>query len=82
MFEADPLATIQIANDATQLVLQAGPPAELPSQVPGFVSELLNEIGSAAGGIGETISGMTPGGSEAAEGADRAAGAADAASGK
>lgn len=63
MFEIDPHATIQIANDASQLVLQAGPPTDLPAQVPDFVTSILDEINSSVGGIGEAISELTPGGS-------------------
>jgi hypothetical protein len=70
MFEADPLTTAQFATNAAQTVLQAGPPSELPAQVPEFVLDILSEIsafvGGESGGIGETVSGLTPGGSEAA----------------
>lgn len=77
MIEADPLAMATIANNATQTVLQAGPPADLPAQVPDFVSNILETVGGSAGdgGLGETISELTPGGTEAAEGAEEAAGA-------
>jgi len=69
MFEADPLTMIQFANDTVQMAMQAGPPTDLPAQVPDFVSNILAEVssmvGGESGGLGETISGMTPGGSEA-----------------
>ncbi|MDZ5812588.1 hypothetical protein U4E84_14665 [Halorubrum sp. AD140] len=80
MFEADPLTTATLAADAATVALQAGPPADAASQAPAFVQEILAEIGSSAGdasgGIGETISGMTPGGGDAAERAGDAAGSA------
>lgn len=73
MFEASPITMVQFATDTVGMALQAGPPSELPAQVPDFVLDILNEIGSSAGGesggLGETISGLTPGGSEAADGA-------------
>lgn len=69
MFEADPLTMVQFANDATQTVMQAGPPTDLPGQVSDFVENILAEVRSMAGGessgLGESISGMTPDGSEA-----------------
>lgn len=70
MIEADPLSMILIANDATQTVLQAGPPSGLPSQVPDFVSNILDAVRNftGEGGLGETIRGLTPGGSEIADG--------------
>lgn len=79
MFEADPLTTATLATDAARMALQAGPPADVASQAPGFVQSVLSEIGSmagdAAGGIGETISGVTPGGAGgAADAANEAAG--------
>ncbi|GGN92442.1 hypothetical protein [Haloarcula pellucida] len=81
MFEADPLTMAAFANDAVRMAMQAGPPTDLPAQVPDFVGDVLGEAGSSAGeakdGFGETISGLTPGGSEAAEGA-AAANATDA----
>ncbi|MDT3435746.1 hypothetical protein [Haloarcula sp. 1CSR25-25] len=89
MFEADPLTMVQFANDAAQTVMQAGPPTDLPGQVPDFVGDILAEVSSMAGGessvLGESISGMTPDGSEAgaAENASSAVnGAADNAPGK
>ena len=92
MFEADPLTMVQFANDAAQTVMQAGPPTDLPGQVSDFVENILAEDRSMAGGessgLGEVISSMTPGGSEAgantaAENATSAAnGAADNAPGK
>lgn len=73
MFETAPIAIVQFATDAAGMALQAGPPSDLPAQVPEFVLKILNEIGSAAGGesggLGEAISGLTPGGGEAAGGA-------------
>jgi hypothetical protein len=73
MFEADPVTMVQFATDAAQMAMQAGPPSDLPAQVPDFVLNILSEISSSAGGesggLGETISGLTPGGSEAADGA-------------
>ncbi|WP_254272235.1 hypothetical protein [Haloarcula marina] len=88
MFEADPVTMVTLTTDAAQTAMQAGPPADLPAQVPDFVGDILGEVGSRASeatdGLGETISGLTPGGGEAAEGADAAAhgrGASEAASG-
>jgi len=86
MFEADPLTTATLATDAARTVLQVGPPADAAAQAPAFVQDILAEVGSsagdAAGGLGETISEMTPGGSDAAAGAsDAAEGASDAATG-
>ncbi|MDZ7849328.1 MAG: hypothetical protein U5K70_00435 [Halodesulfurarchaeum sp.] len=77
MIEADPLSIALMANDAAQTIMQAGPPGDLPAQVPDFVSSILDAVKSSIGegGLGETISGLTPGGSEAAEGAETAAGA-------
>lgn len=70
MFEADPLTIAQFATDAARMALQAGPPADLPGAVPDFVGNILGEVRSVAGeggaSIGETISGMTPGGDAAA----------------
>ncbi len=70
MFETDPLAAVTVAHDAVQTVALVGPPGGLPSQVPGFVGDILGEIGSMAGGamdgIGETIRSLTPGGADAA----------------
>jgi hypothetical protein len=69
MFETDPLTMVQFATDTAQMAMQAGPPTDLPAQVPDFVGNILAEVNSMAGGesggLGETISGMTPGGSEA-----------------
>ncbi|WP_123623251.1 hypothetical protein [Halorubrum sp. CSM-61] len=86
MFEADPLTTATLATDAAKTALQVGPPADAASQAPAFVQEILVEVGSsagdAAGGLGETISDLTPGGSGVAEaGSDAAEGASDAANG-
>ena len=85
MFEADPTAMALIANNAVDIVAQAGPPTDLPAQVPDFVSNVLGEIGQSAGdamnGIGETISGLTPGGGEMPAGAGEAAGDAASAGG-
>ncbi|MFC6864152.1 hypothetical protein ACFQGE_11875 [Halomicroarcula sp. GCM10025817] len=76
MLEADLPAMAQFAHDTARLAMQAGPPADLPAQVPDFVGNILGEIGSSAGeakdGIGEAISGMTPGGAEATTGAETA----------
>lgn len=79
MIEADPLSIVLIANDATQTLLQAGPPTDLPAQVPDFVSNVLETVRNAAGdgGLGETISGLTPGGTEATDGAGKAAESAE-----
>lgn len=84
MFETDPLTMVQFATDTTQMAMQAGPPTDLLAQVPEFVRNILTEISSAvggeSGGLGESISAMTPDGSEAgaAENATSAAsGAAD-----
>lgn len=76
MIEADPLATVQITTDATQVVLQAGPPTDLPAQVPDFVTSILDEISASMGGIGETVSELTPGGTESAARGSSAGGAA------
>lgn len=81
MFETDPLTTATLATDAVRTALQVGPPADVATQAPAFVQEILGTVGStagdAAGGIGESISGMTPGGSDVAAGAsDGASGAA------
>ncbi|MFW5922252.1 MAG: hypothetical protein ACOCRC_02980 [Halodesulfurarchaeum sp.] len=77
MIEADPLTIAQMASDTAQTIMQAGPPSDLPAQVPDFVSSILDTVRSSAGegGLGEAISGLTPGGSEAADGAETAAGA-------
>ncbi|WP_418284195.1 hypothetical protein [Halorubrum sp. DTA46] len=73
MFETDPLTTATLATDATRTALQIGPPADIATQAPAFVQDILGKVGStagdAAGGIGETISRMTPGGSDVAAGA-------------
>lgn len=65
MFDSDPLTMVSFAHDAVQLAMQAGPPADLPTQVPDFVGRLLGEISASAadtaGGLGETISELTPG---------------------
>ncbi len=75
MVEADLITIAPIANDAAHMIAQAGPPTGLPSQVPDFLTGLLDTIGNAAGegGLGERISELTPGGSEMAEGAGRGA---------
>ena len=77
MFETDPLTTVTLATDAATVAMQAGPPGDVASQAPAFVQEILGHVsdtaGDAAGGIGETVSGMTPGG-DAAERANEAAG--------
>ena len=49
MFETDPLTMVQFANDVTQMAMQAGPPTDLPAQVPDFVGNILAEVSSAAG---------------------------------
>jgi hypothetical protein len=73
MFEADPLTMATLATDTARMALQAGPPTDVAGQAPGFVQNVLGAIsaaaGDAAGGIGETISGMTPGGGAGAENA-------------
>lgn len=66
MFEIDPLATLTFAQEASNVFL-VGPPGGLPAPVPDFVGDILAEIGSiedAAGGIGETISELTPAGGD------------------
>ena len=77
MFDPTTVPMAQIAHDAAQIALQAGPPADLPAQVPDFVSDILARIGESAGdasgGLGESISGMTPSGEEAEAGAQAAA---------
>jgi hypothetical protein len=69
MFEADPLTMATLAQNAVDVAAQAGPPTDLPAQVPDFVGNVLGEIGASAGdamdGLGESISGLTPGGGEA-----------------
>ncbi|MFW5965271.1 MAG: hypothetical protein ACOCP3_00800 [Halodesulfurarchaeum sp.] len=68
MIDVDPITTVLIANDAAQTILQAGPPGDLPAEVPEFVSNILDAVSGSAGegGLGETISNLTPGGSESA----------------
>ncbi len=84
MFETDPVTMATLAHNAVDVLAQAGPPAELPAQVPEFVGNVLGELGQAAGetadGLGETISGLTPGG-EVSDGLERAAGSAEHAGG-
>lgn len=77
MIDADPLTMVLFANDAAQTVLQAGPAGDLPAQVPDFVSDILDAVRNSAGegGIGETISELTPGGNESAAGAENGAAA-------
>lgn len=87
MFESDPVTMAQFATDAARMAMQAGPPSDLPAQVPDFVGGILAEIsssaGDASGGIGDAISGLTPGGAETADGAGEAAsGAAENAPGR
>ncbi|GAB3423613.1 hypothetical protein GCM10027435_29810 [Haloparvum alkalitolerans] len=76
MFEADPITMVTFAQDAANFVAQAGPPSELPGPVPDFVGDILETVGSSAGdakdGFGEAIRDLTPGGSDAAEGANSA----------
>ncbi|MFC6757721.1 MULTISPECIES: hypothetical protein [Haloarcula] len=71
MFETHPLAVLTVVHDAVQTVALVGPPGGLPEQVPGFVGDILGEIGSMPGGamdgIGETIRGLTPGGADSAD---------------
>lgn len=76
MIEADPLTIVTIARDTGQILVQAGPPIDLPAAVPDFVSSILDAIRNAVGGggFGETISGLTPGGSPAANGGETASG--------
>ncbi|MFW5900428.1 MAG: hypothetical protein ACOCTH_01460 [Halodesulfurarchaeum sp.] len=83
MFEADPLTIVTLANDTARVVLQAGPPADLPAQVPDSVSIILETVRGSAGngGLGEPISGLVPGGVEAADGAGKAAEGAEMAAG-
>lgn len=83
MIEADPLAIAMMANDAAQTIMQAGPPSDLPAQVPDFVSSILDAVRNSVGegGLGETISGLTPGGSGAAGGAETVAEGAEKATG-
>lgn len=71
MIEADPLTMVTFAHDGAQMVAQAGPPVDMPAQVPDFVSGLLDTIANAAGegGLGDRISELTPGGGEMADGA-------------
>jgi hypothetical protein len=79
MIEATLPTMAQFATETVQFAAQAGPPADLPAQVPGFVSEILGAVGEAgsdaAGGLGDTISGLAPGGSDVAgEAAENAPG--------
>jgi len=74
MIDADPVTIAAIAQDTGQTLLQAGPPDGLPEQVPGFVSEILAEVGGAAGDLGQTISELTPGGGKGATEAAEQAG--------
>lgn len=71
LFESDPLTVVVFATDAAQTVLQAGPPSDLPAQVPDFVSDILDAVRNAAGeaGLGEAIRELTPGRNESAAGA-------------
>lgn len=70
MFETDPLTMVTVAQDAANMIAQAGPPSGLPAPVPDFVGDILETVGSSAGdakdGLGEAISEITPGGSESA----------------
>ena len=79
MIEADPITIATLANDAATTIAQAGPPNDLPAQVPDFVGDVLDTVRSAAGesGLGETIRELTPGGSDAAQGAGAGAGPAE-----
>lgn len=76
---------VQFANSVVQMLMQAGPLADLPTRVPGFVGNVLNEVSSAAGGesggLSEQISALTPDGSEATDGTGAAAENTDAAKG-
>jgi len=85
MIEAALPTMASFATDAAQMAAQAGPPTDLPANVPGFVSEIMREVGQSAGqsmdGLGETISELTSGGSEAAGNVDAAANASDATTG-
>lgn len=80
MIEADPLTMVTFANDTAHMVMQAGPPSDLPAQVPDFVSDILDAVRNSAGdgGLGETISDLVPGGDAAGSGADNGAGAENA----
>lgn len=78
MIEADPLTMATFATDAAQTIAQAGPPSDLPAPVPDFVGDILETVRTAAGegGLGERISELTPGGTEAEAGNSNGAGAA------
>jgi hypothetical protein len=69
MFETDPVAVVTVAQESARTLAMVGPPGGLPAPVPDFVGNILGEIGSALGmdGLGETISGLTPGGEGSAE---------------
>ncbi|MFW5918604.1 MAG: hypothetical protein ACOCSF_00210 [Halanaeroarchaeum sp.] len=58
MIETDPLSMVLIANDTTQMILQASPPSDLPGPVPDFVSDILDTIRNfgGEGGLGQKIS--------------------------
>lgn len=75
MFETDPLTMVTVAQDAANMIAQAGPPSGLPAPVPDFVGDILETVGSSAGdakdGLGEAISELTPGGSEGANDAGK-----------
>ncbi|WP_280536548.1 hypothetical protein [Halopenitus sp. POP-27] len=79
MFETDPSLLATWSIDLAETIALAGPPADLPGAVPDFVGEIhdaIRSFGGGEGGIGETISELTPGGEG---GAGAGNGSADAA---
>ncbi|WP_096389409.1 hypothetical protein [Halopenitus persicus] len=75
MFETDPTLLATWSTDLVDTLALAGPPADLPGAVPDFVGEIhdaIRSFGGGEGGLGETISELTPGG-ESGAGADGAA---------
>ena len=78
MFETDPMLLATWSTDLANTIALAGPPADLPGAVPDFVGDIheaIRSFGGGEGGLGETISELTPGG-EGGAGADGAADAA------
>ncbi|SEH46631.1 hypothetical protein SAMN05192561_102182 [Halopenitus malekzadehii] len=74
MFETDPMLLVTWGTDLADTIALAGPPADLPGAVPDFVGEIhdaIRSFGGGEGGLGETISELTPGG-ESGAGAENA----------
>ena len=72
MIETDPTIVATIGTDALITLASGGPPGDLPEHVPEFVGELHGSIRAFLAGsvdsLGETVSGLTPGGAENAPG--------------